>query len=150
MVLIRSLTLVVASLATSMAYRCLAFVAVLKVPLVGGGRTIHRLDTGNLILNMVSEPEPVDTVRVRIWKALAASPGKEMTLKELGAQVGERRTGELKDHLKHVTKQSETLRNKSSEWKERRGLPTVDTKRTDKLRIRIRKGKKNEIYVQLA
>lgn len=99
---------------------------------------------------MVSEPEPDDTVRVRIWKALAASPGKEMTLKELGAQVGERRTGELKDHLKHVTKQSETLRNKSSEWKERRGLPTVDTKRTDKLRIRIRKGKKNEIYVQLA
>ncbi len=100
---------------------------------------------------MTSQPEPEDTVRVRIWRALTASPGTELSLKELGVQVGERRTGELKDHLKHVTKQSETLRNKSHEWKERRGLPaTMDTKRTDKLRIRIRKGKKNEIYVKLA
>ena len=148
MVNIRSSTFVVGILATFAMHGGLAFMTGPKATIVGEGRTIHRPDKGNLTLKMM--PEPEDTVRVRIWRALTASPGKEMTLKQLGAQVGERRTGELKDHLKHVTKQSETLRNKSSEWKERRGLPTADTKRNDKLRIRIRKGKKNEIYIKLA
>ena len=111
---------------------------------------ILAADKRNQVLNMMSESDPEDTVRVRIWRVLAASPGEELTLKQLGTKVGERRTGELRNHLQHVKKQSETLQTKKSEWKERRGLPTSDTKRTDKLRVRIRRGQKNEVYIQLA
>lgn len=92
-------------------------------------------DKINQVGNTIPESDPEDTVRVRIWRVLAASPGKELTLKELGTKVGERRTGELRNHLQHVKKQSETLQDKKSEWKERRGLPTSDTKRTNKLSV---------------
>jgi len=67
----------------------------------------------------------------------------------LGAMVGERRTGELRTHLQHVEKQAKTLKNKNAEWRKRRGLSLSDTKRVDKLRIRIRRGKKNEVYIKL-
>jgi hypothetical protein len=54
-----------------------------------------------------------DTVRARIWRALA--PGDELSLKQLGAAVGEQK--DLKSHLKHVAKQSETIKNKSTDWR---------------------------------
>ena len=147
------------SLASFMIRGGIAFVVVPKTRIVEKDRTIYRqlkcqmIDTiykGSLVLNMTSGPEPDDTFRVRIWRVLAASFGEELTLKQLGAEVGERRTGELRNHLKHVKKQSESLRNKNNEWKERRGLEISAIKRTDKLRVRIRRGKKNEIYIKLA
>jgi hypothetical protein len=96
------------------------------------------------------EEDDTDTVRVRIWRALASSSGEEITLKQLGGMVGERRLGELKSHLQHVTKQAKTLKNKSIKWRDRRGLSTYyDTKRIDKLRIRIRRGKNNDVHVRL-
>ena len=96
------------------------------------------------------EEEDTDTVRVRIWRALASSSGEEITLKQLGGMVGERRLGELKSHLQHVTKQAKTLKNKNIKWRDRRGLSTYyDTKRIDKLRIRIRRGKNNDVHVRL-
>lgn len=95
------------------------------------------------------QPEPDDTVRVRIWRALASSFGKEMTLKQLGAIVEERRTGELRAHLQHVEKQAKTLKNKNAEWRERRGLSAVGTKGVDKIRVRTRQGKKKEVYIKL-
>jgi hypothetical protein len=96
------------------------------------------------------EDHDTDTVRVRIWRALASSSGEEITLKQLGGMVGERRLGELKSHLQHVTKQAKNLRNKNIKWRDRRGLSTYyDTKRIDKLRIRIRRGKNNDVHVRL-
>lgn len=98
----------------------------------------------------IVEEEDTDTVRVRIWRALASSSGEEITLKQLGGMVGERRLGELKSHLQHVTKQAKTLKNKNIKWRDRRGLSTYyDTKRIDKLRIRIRRGKNNDVHVRL-
>ncbi len=91
-----------------------------------------------------------DTIRVRIWKALAS--GEELSLKELGSIVGERKLGDLKDHLSHVEKQAKTLKNKSNEWRERRGLITVygrNNRKVEKLRLIIRRGKKNIVYVRL-
>lgn len=88
-----------------------------------------------------------DTTRVRIWRALASR--KELTLKQLGAAVGERRQGDLKAHLQHVEKQAKTLKNKNAEWRERRGLSATDTKKVNKLRIKTRRGKDNEVLVWL-
>lgn len=87
-----------------------------------------------------------DTIRVRIWRALAN--GEEITLKTLGSIVGERQMGDLKHHLSHVEKQAKTLQNKSDVWKERRGLDYTSPK-INKLRLIQRKGKKNSIYVKL-
>ena len=87
-----------------------------------------------------------DTIRVRIWKAL--SSGDELTLKELGSVVGERKLGDLRDHLSHVEKQAKTLKNKSEEWRKRRGLET-NNRKIDKLRLIIRRGKKNNTFVRL-
>ena len=134
-----------------------AFVMTPMGPLIGKGRIregrlkwpITVAEKGNQVFEVVSEPEPEDTVRVRIWRALASSFGEEMTLKQLGAIVGERRTGELRTHLQHVEKQAKTLKNKNAQWRERRGLSISDAKRVDKLRIRIRRGKKNEVYIKL-
>jgi len=138
----------------------LSFVMAPKAPLAANEIMLYRqfrystvlaADKRNQVLNIVSKSDPEDTVRVRIWQALAASSGEELTLKQLGAMVGERRTGELRNHLQHVKKQSQTLQNKKREWKERRGIPTTsDTKRIDKLRIQIRRGQKNELYIRLA
>ena len=98
-----------------------------------------------------------DTIRVRIWRALAG--GDELSLSQLGQAVGERRLGELRSHLSHVERQSKTLRNKSDDWKVRRGLlPDAQSNDDDpspfaskaKVRLRTRKGKKNEILVKLA
>jgi len=93
-----------------------------------------------------SNDEEQDTVRVRIWRALA--PGKELSLKHLGALVGERQKGDLKAHLQHVEKQAKTLKNKNADWRKRRGLP-IDNVKKNKLRIKKRRGDKNEVYVRL-
>ena len=157
---ILSLVLAIACLASFMIRDGIAFIVAPKVAIVANERILHRqfkcsmiltaADKRNQAMNTIPTSDPEDTVRVRIWRVLAASPGKELTLKELGTKVGERRTGELRNHLQHVKKQSGTLQNKKNEWKERRGLPTSDTKRTDKLRVRIRRGQKNEVYIKLA
>ena len=98
-----------------------------------------------------------DTIRVRIWRALAS--GDELSLSQLGQAVGERRLGELRSHLRHVQVQANTLRNKSDDWKVRRGLlPDAQSNNNDpspfasnaKVRLKTRKGKKNEILVKLA
>ena len=98
-----------------------------------------------------------DTIRVRIWRALAS--GDEISLSQLGQTVGERRLGELRSHLGHVERQAKTLRNKSDDWKVRRGLlPDSQSNDNDsspfaskaKVRLKTRKGKKNEILVKLA
>mmetsp|Transcript_26441 Transcript_26441/g.40958 ORF Transcript_26441/g.40958 Transcript_26441/m.40958 type:complete len:203 (+) Transcript_26441:30-638(+) len=97
-----------------------------------------------------------DTIRVRIWRELAS--GEEVSLKQLGTAVGERRMGELKSHLAHVERQSKTLVNKSVQWRQRRGLlspgnsnfdETKEMRRTNKLRIITRKGRQNQVFVQL-
>ncbi len=102
-----------------------------------------------------------DTIRVRIWRAL--SSGEEMTLQQLGKAVGERnmKMGDLKHHLSHVEKQAKTLKNKSLQWRKRRGLFDSDTdttamnttrfnnRKVDKLRLIQRRGKKNIVYVKL-
>lgn len=83
-----------------------------------------------------------DTIRVRIWRALAS--GKELTLKELGAVAGERRQGELRAHLQHVEKQAQTVRNKSAKWRERRGLDS----KVEKCKL-LTRTKKNITFVRL-
>ena len=91
-----------------------------------------------------------DTIRVRIWRALA--DGEELSLSKLSDAVGERRRGELRSHLVHVERQAKTLLNKSDEWRMRRGLPPASegasSRRT--IRLRMRQGAKNEIFVRLS
>jgi hypothetical protein len=86
-----------------------------------------------------------DTIRVRIWKALAS--GEELTLKQLGAAVGEH--NDLKSHLTHVGKQAKTLKNKSIKWRQRRGLPTDNVQKINKRCLKMRRGNKKELYVKL-
>lgn len=85
----------------------------------------------------------VDTVRVRIWRALSMK--KEMSLRQLGSAVGERNMGDLKSHLLHVEKQAKTIGNKSDEWKIRRGLcPKVR-----KVKLTSRRGDKGSMYIKM-
>jgi hypothetical protein len=88
-----------------------------------------------------------DTVRVRIWRVLAS--GEEMTLKQLGSAVGERRLGDLKAHLTHVEKQAKTLGSKSPEWRIRRGLSGDNVQTINKMRLQIRRGDRNEVCIRL-
>ena len=111
-----------------------------------------HLDVKTLKLADISpdnDSAPSDTIRVRIWQALA--PGDELSLSQLSKAVGERHLGELRPHLTHVERQVKTLGNKSNEWRIRRGLPPVgDGGQQKKLRIKFRKGKRNEVYVRLS
>lgn len=96
--------------------------------------------------------EEDDTIRVRIWRALVAAAGDELSLRQLGSIVGERK--DLKSHLVHVEKQAKTIGNKSKEWRERRGLllenlDSSSRKLNKKLRIVKRRDRK-EIYVKLS
>jgi hypothetical protein len=91
-----------------------------------------------------SEEENEDTIRVRIWRALAS--GEELSLKQLGSIVGERKN--LRSHLGHVEKQAKTLKNKSNEWRERRGLSITDSQKINKLRV-IKRRDRKEIHVRL-
>ena len=84
-----------------------------------------------------------------------------MSLSELGNTVGERRMGELRSHLVHVERQAKTLRNKSDEWRIRRGIVRPgDIKSGDKsllgpfafkkkIRLKMRKGKGNDVFIRL-
>lgn len=105
--------------------------------------------------------EDDDTIRVRIWRALAS--GQELSLKQLGKVVGERK--DLRSHLVHVEKQAKTLKNKNIEWFQRRGLISQSTtssedeeedgmpsniRRIKKLRIVKRRSNKGETYIRLA
>lgn len=92
----------------------------------------------------LGDEEPEDTTRVQIWRALAS--GEELSLTELAKAVGEsRRLSDLKSHLVHVEKQAMTLKNKSSQWKERRAI-SQDAGKT--LSLKKRRVKK-ETYFRL-
>ena len=99
----------------------------------------------------VAPPEEgeLDTVRVRIWRQLA--DGKELSLTQLSNAVGERKLGNLRSHLTHVEKQAKTIRNKSDEWRMRRGLSPVGSEAgaPRQMNLRFRKGKKNEMFVRI-
>mmetsp|Transcript_29313 Transcript_29313/g.62234 ORF Transcript_29313/g.62234 Transcript_29313/m.62234 type:complete len:171 (+) Transcript_29313:128-640(+) len=96
-----------------------------------------------------------DTIRVRIWRALAS--GDEITMTELSNRVGERNRGNLRSHLVHVERQAKTIGNKSSEWRERRGLPPLAKTGESggpgggpkRLRLKMRRGAKNEVFIRL-
>lgn len=100
---------------------------------------------------------PEDTVRVRIWRALA--PGGEMSLPELteavnaGSGGGDRvriTHSDLRYHLSHVERQAKTLGNKSGEWRERRGLSRQGGLGNGRLRLRKRRGgPRGETFVKL-
>lgn len=103
--------------------------------------------------NLADDPEK-DTIRVRIWIALA--PGDELSMTQLSKQVGVRR-GDLRSHLTHVERQAKTIRNKKNEWRVRRGLSSLDEMGDGgsvgggpkKLRLKMRRGAKNEVFVRL-
>jgi hypothetical protein len=100
------------------------------------------------IADPLGTSEDEETIRVRIWRALAA--GEELTLQQLGKAVGHHR--DLRSHLKHVARQAESLTNKSDNWRRRRGLPTdgIEKRNSDKRRLMIRKGnRRNETFVRL-
>lgn len=97
-----------------------------------------------------------DTIRVRIWRALAC--GDELSMTQLSKKVGERNRGNLRSHLVHVERQAKTIRNKSIEWRARRGLPSpaemgggrgVGAGGPKKLRLKTRRGAKNEVFIRL-
>lgn len=96
-----------------------------------------------------SEEGELDTVRVRIWRLLA--DGKELSLTQLSNAVGERKLGNLRSHLTHVEKQAKTIRNKSDEWRMRRGLSPVGSESgaPRQMKLKFRKGKKNEMFVRI-
>ncbi|KAK1747897.1 hypothetical protein QTG54_001860 [Skeletonema marinoi] len=96
--------------------------------------------------------EQLDTIRVRIWRQLA--DGKELSLSQLSNAVGERRLGELRSHLTHVEKQAKTIRNKSDDWRTRRGLSSGvgnngKAGALRKMKLKFRKGRKNETFVRI-
>ena len=91
------------------------------------------------------DEEERDTIRVRIWKALSSSYGEELSMRQLGSIVGERRIGDIKSHLVHVEKQAKTIGNKSQEWKQRRDIE----ERTKKIKIVKRRKANGMIYVKL-
>lgn len=93
------------------------------------------------------EDEPEDTVRVRIWRALAAQNGREMSLAQLANTLGERRS-DVRHHLSHVEKQCKTLQSKSEDWRLRRGLPAANTKKLS-IKTRRKGGKRNELFIKL-
>jgi len=83
-----------------------------------------------------------ETIRVRIWQALAS--GEELSLQELSKAVGVNSFGDLRSHLRHVERQASTLGNKSEAWRRRRGLP--EALRTNRLRLQKRHAKKSVFY----
>jgi DNA-binding MarR family transcriptional regulator len=105
------------------------------------------------------DDDELDTIRVRIWRVLmercssdAYDGGKRMiSLKDLSKALNEK-ISDVKHHLQHVEKQSKTLANKSTEWKERRGIP--NEKRNVKLKKRfmtpsVGSKKRKEIHIKL-
>jgi hypothetical protein len=91
--------------------------------------------------------EPDDTVRVRLWRALA--DGTERSLAELATTLGETRS-DLRFHLTHVEKQAKTLQNKSPEWRERRGFSNNGSSSKIRLTKRIGGGKRKEVFYKIS
>lgn len=97
-----------------------------------------------------------DTIRIRIWKALYSANGSEISLQQLGNMVGERNMGDLNSHLTHVERQAKTIRNKSDEWKKRRGLVLFNcnnedssVKVIDKVKLKRRRGDRGITFIRL-
>ena len=97
-----------------------------------------------------------DTIRIRIWKALYSANGSELSLQQLGNMVGERNIGDLNSHLTHVERQAKTFRNKSDEWKKRRGLVLLNcsnedgtVKVIDKVKLKRRRGDRGMTFIRL-
>mmetsp|Transcript_29144 Transcript_29144/g.44065 ORF Transcript_29144/g.44065 Transcript_29144/m.44065 type:complete len:215 (+) Transcript_29144:79-723(+) len=109
---------------------------------------VNQMDQGH----DVSRDEK-DTVRVRIWRSLATNNGQELTLQQLGAMVGERNLGDLRSHLTHVERQAKTFRNKSDEWKKRRGLVLHDSDGKSnviqKVKLKRWKGDRGIMFIRL-
>ena len=92
-----------------------------------GGSGGQEDDIPNIINNNTQPlEEEKDTIRVRIWKALASSNGNEITLTQLCKLIGVRNKGDVRSHLIHVERQAKTIQNKSNEWRVRRGLLPLD------------------------
>ena len=91
------------------------------------------------------DEEPDDTVRVRLWKALA--DGTERSLTELSVTLNETRSN-IRFHLTHVEKQAKTLSSKSTEWRLRRSVPNSSMKLT--LTKRIGRGKRHEVFYKIS
>lgn len=111
-------------------------------------RNIKQMDQGHDV-----SQDDKDTVRVRIWRSLATNNGQELTLQQLGVMVGERNLGDLRSHLTHVERQAKTFRNKSDEWKKRRGLVLHDSDGKlnviQKVKIKRWKGDRGIIFIRL-
>lgn len=102
---------------------------------------------------------PDDTIRVRIWRALAKH--RELSLKELGSLVGERNLGDLQSHLAHVSRQAKTFGKKSNEWKLRRNVlfesssinDNIDSASAKKLRKKVkilkRRGPRGQLFIRI-
>ena len=63
-------------------------------------------NTTNNNNNTQQPEEEKDTIRVRIWKALASSNNKEISLTQLCKQIGVRNKGDVRSHLIHVERQA--------------------------------------------
>ena len=102
--------------------------------------------------NNTQQPE-VDTIRVRIWRALAESSKskEEISITQLSKRLGENKS-DVRSHLKHVERQAKTIRNKSDEWRARRGLSPADGSSggvPKKVQLKKRRGAKNEVFIRL-
>ena len=74
-----------------------------------GGSGGQEDDIPNIINNNTQPlEEEKDTIRVRIWKALVSSNGKEISLTQLCKQIGVRNKGDVRSHLIHVERQAKT------------------------------------------
>mmetsp|Transcript_28673 Transcript_28673/g.66466 ORF Transcript_28673/g.66466 Transcript_28673/m.66466 type:complete len:241 (+) Transcript_28673:2-724(+) len=60
------------------------------------------------------------TPRIRLWRALVSTDVHTMNSLAMAAGVSVK---EASGHLEHVMRQAKTLKNKSIEWREKRGIP---------------------------
>jgi hypothetical protein len=130
------------------------FAPVSRTSLMSNSKSSNKNPVGDIDRSeLTEESKENDTIRVRIWKALVATKGQEVSLKKLGAMVGERNIGDLRSHLTHVERQAKTFGNKSDEWKQRRGL-MVDsgdgtTSPTQKVKLKSRRGDRGLTFIRL-
>lgn len=111
---------------------------------VGSNNQTVNKDAADENQKQQQSDDDFDTIRVRIWRVL--SSGEEISMTQLSKQVGESRS-DVRSHLKHVERQAKTIRNKSNEWRTRRGLsPVVSPK---KMQVKKRRGAKNEVFIKL-
>jgi hypothetical protein len=130
------------------------FAPVSSINLMSSSKSLNMIQVGGMDRSEpTEESKENDTIRVRIWKALVATRGQEVSLKQLGAMVGLRNIGDLRSHLTHVERQAKTFGNKSDEWKQRRGL-MVDsndgtTSPIQKVKLKSRRGDRGLTFIRL-